>query len=155
MQGKRRLWKAKMFYRISSRLPARFHGIEKRTPTEKLLRLSEEWEKEYSQALQACLEGRRPVHASELNHPLMMWNASWQILHRRLFGAMPWGFRKQLLIHNMSLLENPTEKQLWALVDLWMQAREETDHIRQQLEKPVLGREHSPREWKSTHTDID
>lgn len=155
MLGKRGLWKAKMFYRIASRLPARFHGIEKRTPTEKLLRSSAEWEQEYSQALQACLEGERPVHASELNHPLMMWNASWQILHRRLFRAMPWSFRKQLMQQNMVLLEHPTEQQLWSLVDLWMQAREKTDHIREQSENPVLFREHFPRTWKSIDRDSD
>jgi len=118
-----------------------------------LLNSSQEWAKEYSQALQACLEGERAVHASELNHPLMMWNASWRVLHKRLFKAMPWKFRKGLMKQNMILLEQPDEQQLWALVDIWMQAREKADQIQERMESPVMFKEHIPQRWQPSEPE--
>ena len=148
-----RLWKAKSFYRVASRLPASFHGIDRHDTTANLLQANQEWAKEYSQALQACLEGKRAVHASELNHPLMMWNAVWKVLNKRLFKTMPWGFRRELMRRNMILLEEPNETQLWALVDIWMQAREQADKTQERLERPLMFREHIPDNWKSETPD--
>ena len=153
MLSRPRLWKAKIFYRFAARLPARFHGVDRQETTMQLLKANQYWAKEYSAALQACLEGERPVHATELNHPLMMWNAVWRVLNRRLFRAMPWKFRKGLMKQNMILLEQPNEQQLWALVDLWMQAREKADQIQERMESPIMFKEHIPQDWQTSDPD--
>jgi len=143
------LWKAKIYYRFAARLPASFHGVDRHETTMQLLQQNQRWAEEYSAALQACLEGERPVHAAELNHPLMMWNAVWKVLNKRLLKAMPWQFRKELMRQNMILLEQPGERQLWGLVDRWMQTREQADKIQERLETPLMFKEHISSDWTS------
>jgi len=142
------MWKAKTLYRLAYRLPARFHGISRRLTTVQLLRRAGDERESYSRALQACLEGERAVHASELNEPLMIWNACWRLLGKRLHDRIEWDYRHMVLRENMELLENPDERQLWKLVDSWMSVREREDEVREMLVGPVQVREHVPYDWQ-------
>lgn len=135
-------------YRLAYRLPARMHGVSRRQTTAQLLHQAGSEAVRYSNALQLCLEGERAVHASELNEPLMLWNACWRILRKRIPDALEWEYRHMVLKENMMLLESPNEKQLWRLVDCWMSVRERETESRRSVEQPLLLREHMPGDWK-------
>jgi len=138
-----------MLYRLAARLPARFHGIHVKSTTAQLFRLSEAYAVQYSEALQACLEGKRRVGAHELNEPLMMWNAIWKVLGRRLMVSVDKELRRKIMKRNMEMLEHPVDTNLWAIVECWMQAREQESEIRDELFGPVSFREHDLEGWKT------